>query len=419
MSRPLIPINCYNLSTTESGLRLEDSQRGCLHLLGVIFTLPGIFVLASLFKFTNTKTPEYGSLEWAGLLILGLAFSAFGLALGLYRSYIDIDLKSREIRVMKGIWRTKKDEFFPLEGLEKLTVSRMVNMDSDSSDNIVFPVTLVALNGGNFSIGYYVHIADALRIAAVISTRLGLKAYDTTVKPHIEITAADIQDREKVRDSSPSANLSNYNIQGLSFEWDGHTESLSRLFTAHRDGVIFYKIEYPRFLLREFAISLVFMGAFISFFGWRIDQAASEILGGFFDPLFLQSAEVFFTTIFGSIFVLFLVGPIISATVKSLCPPAYALVGISMSGLYLHDPNPKRLNYRPESYQNLLIRYADIKGVDIKIKESGGKSKLWKIQKFDNFIALRAGTKLYEIGAGLDHKQLLTILEKIKSHLHP
>lgn len=419
MSKPLIPVSCYNLLTTQSGFRLDDVQKGCLRLFGIIFMLPGIFILASLFEFTSAKTPEYGSLEWAGLLILGLAFAAFGLTLGLYRSYIDIDLKSREVRVMKGLWHAKKDESFPLDGLEKLTVSRMVNADSDGLDNIVFPVTLVALNGHNFSIGYYVHMADALRIAAVISTRLGIKAYDTTVKPHIEITSADIQNKEKVEDSSPPANLSNYNIRGLSFKWDGHTESLSRLSTAHRDGIDFYKIEYPKFLLRDFVISLVFMGAFLSFFGWRIDQAISEILEGFYNPLFLQSAEVFFTTAFGSIFILFLIGPIISAIIKSLFPPAYALVGVGMSGLYLHDPNPKRLSHRPEPCKNLLIRYADVKGMDIKTKKAPRESKLWKIEKFDNFITLRTGTKLYEIGAGLDHEQLVTILEKIKPYLHP
>lgn len=418
MSKPLIPVNCYNLLTTESGFRLDDVQRGCLRLFGIIFMLPGAFILASLFKFTSTKTPEYGSLEWTGLLILGLAFVTFGLVLALYRSYIDIDLKNREVRVMQGIWRAKRGESFPLDSLEKLTVSRIVNTNSDASDGVSFPVTLVALNGHNFSIGYYVHIADALRIAAVISTRLGLKAYDTTVKPHIEITSADIQGREKFGDSSLSANLSNYNIRGLSFKWDGRTESLSRLSTARRDGIIFYKIEYPKLLLRELVVLLFFTGAFISFLGWRIDQAIPEILGGFFDPLFLQSAEVFFTTVFGSFFLLFLTAPIISAVIKFLLPPAYALVGVGASGLYLHDPSPKKLSYFPEPYKNLLIRYADIKGIDIKIKKPSRTSKLWKIEKLDNFITLRTGTKIYEIGSGLDHEQLLTILEKIKPHLH-
>ena len=416
--RNLIPSHEYDLKEISYGFRLGEGQAGCLKVMGMIFMTPGIFMLLALFQLISVKTPPPQSVEWLGLLGLALAFLCFGLFMGFYRSYTDIDLRRREVRAMSGLFSMQQKDRYALDDVKELGISRMVVPDSDGPDDVVFPVNMLSDKGHNFVLGYYRDMADAMRVAVTIAGRLGVKVYDTTVAARPEITAADIlrQAAKTWGDAVPAA----YSTQGLPFVWDGNNNSLSQLLTAAANGVNFYRVEYPKYLLPRFFVVVFAWGFYINFFGWRIDQSIVEIFSGYFDHLFFSSVEIFFTTIIGSAFALFLiVAPLLSFIYLALRPARYIFIGVGGNGLYLHDPTPlrlKRRNFRTEA-NNLLIRYADIKGLDIKIKKARKDGKQWKIEKVDNFIALRVGTDFYEIACGLEREQLEIIARDIRNHM--
>ena len=408
----------YNLESTSSGFRLKASQLGCMRIFGVMFLLPGIFIVAALFQLIDVKTPAYGTGEWAGLFLLGLAFGGFGAAITFYRSYILIDLRTRKAIYMWGIFKVRERETFSLDNVSEMIISRTIIPNSDGPDYVAFAVIFLSKNGHNFEVGYYRKMADAIRVAVPITRRMGLKVFDATVNGRPEITAEDMNDRGTV--TGDASTLSRYDFQGLSFKWDGHSESLSRLLKVNQGGISFFKIVYPKLITQRTVVTLFGVIFFVYFFGWRLDQIIPQIFSGFFDPNFLHSPEIFFTSIIGSAFVLFLLGPVLGLITIILKSAPYAILGVGNDGLYIHDPKARSMGrrYHRKSTKHLLVRYADILSIDIQTAEKKfGRQKVWKWEKSNNFIALRIGTEFYEVGNGLDRAQLEMIANEIKLHL--
>ena len=401
----IMSVSDYNLETIEAGFLINNSKRGCLRVFGILFLLPGLLILAALFQIVDIKTPQSGTGEWAGLFLLGLAFIGFGSAISFYRSHIVIDLRRKQAIRMQGLLNLKGRESFSLENVTEIIISRMVIPDSDGPDQIVYPVIFLDKKGHHFEVGYYREMAMAIRVAMDIAERLGVKIYDTTIDGRPEITAADMV----AAGAAPeTANLlSRYDFSGLQFKWDGHKNSVSKLLTASKGGINFYKIQQSKFLWQRTIITLFGVGFFIHFFGWAIHETVPKIFRGFLEPNFLRSPEVFFATIIGSAFAIFLFSPIIFLILKVIMPAEFTIIGVGTDGLYLHQ---KRKRHE-------FIRYADIPGLDVHAKESDTKKhKFWQNMS-DNYLGLRAGTNFYEIGKGLEREQLQIIAEDIKPHI--
>ena len=310
---------------------------------------------------------------------------------------------------------------FPVGDIKELFISRMSVPTSDGPDDIVFAVMFLKTSGQDFPVGYYREMSEALRVSTEIAARMGLKIFDTTVdgRPEVnmsitrETTSGD-QDGNFAPEPS-----SRYAYQNAPFKWDGYTASLSKLYTAKQNGVSFYKIQYPKFLIHRAIIALFGAGFIFYFFGWSIDTAIPKIFGGYLNPEFFTSVEVFFTTIFGTFFILFLFCPIINVIVRAILPAKYCIVGVGSDGLYLHAPKAFRMGrrHKRKPFSHQLVRYTDIQGMDIKAKTETKDRKVWKSEKVNNFIGLRVGTDFYEVGCGLDMHQLQLIADDIKMHI--
>jgi hypothetical protein len=151
------------------------------------------------------------------------------------------------------------------------------------------------------------------------------------------------------------------------------------------------------------------MGFFIYLFGWRIDKVSVEIFSGFFDASFTTSAEIFFSTIIGSFFVILLIyAPAISLLIAALSKPQSSIIGILSSGLYIEGAKKSEV---------LTLPYDKIKSLDIKTAHKVEGHKQWKLEKRNNLIALRFGDKYYEIAKGLDLNQLQKIAGEISQRM--
>lgn len=411
------PLNVrdYDAQPTSFGYRLGSGGRGCLTIFGFFFLIPGLYLLASLFQFTPTKTPEPFSGEWFGLFLLVLAFSIFGSALSFYRSFTEIDFKKQEIRILKGVFSAKVTERFPLNDFYSIIVTREVSQSADSDDEIIYPVRLNAKSGRNFVLANYLILADSIKLAVEIGARCGLKAYDKTTPAEIELTTQDTTQKLETEASSTVLDL-----KDIQFIWDGNLTSLSQLWTGQRHGMPIYKIIYPKFLGGKLVPLVMGVGFFIYLFGWRIDKVSVEIFGGFFDDAFITSPEVFFSTIFGSLFVIFLVyAPAISLLIATLSKPKYVVIGILSSGLYMDDPFgiASRKHFPPQKIKSLTVYYEKIKRLDIKTADKSQHRKQWKWEKRNNYIAIRFGNKYYEIANGLNLNQLQKIAEEISQRM--
>jgi hypothetical protein len=409
-------ISEFNLESTPYGFRLHTHKVGCFRIFGLFFFVPGLLMLATLFEVIEVKSPSHGTVEWVVLFLMGLVFLFGGLALGFYRSYTLIDTRQNKIIKQQGLLRLKKSDEFLLDNVTEIVISRIIITDSDGPDYPAFPVILQAKNGHHFSLGEYQEIDDAIRISIEIAGRLGLKVYDSTIDGRPEIKSGQMNRNP----SSDTVQIPNkYKYQELDFKWDGNQESLSRLNIARSSGVSFYKVEYPKFLISNMIVCLFSLGFFVSFFGWKFHEIIPEILGGFFDDNFLKSPEIFFSTIIGTVFTGFLLIPTLLLPIAWLKPHKFAIIGVGADGLFLHDPHiammGKKMTKKP--LQNLLVRYSEIIGMDIKTKQQRGKHKIWKWEKRDNFIGLRVGREFYELGSGLDKEQLQRIAEDIKPYM--
>jgi hypothetical protein len=409
-------ISQFNLETTPFGFRLHTHKVGCFRVFGVFFLLPGLLMLAALFELIEVKSPPHGTIEWIVLFLLGLAFSGGGLALSLYRSYILIDTRLQKVIKQEGLFRLKNSDEVSLQQITEIIISRTIITDSDGPDYVAFPIILQAKNGHNFTLGEYHEMNDAIKVAIPIASRLGLKVFDSTIDGKPEIKTYQADKNEDLRQDTIS---SKYNYHDLNFKWDGHDNSLSRLLIANARGIIFYKIEYPNFIISRLIVALFSLGFFISFFGWKIHETVPEVLSGFWHDNFLTSPEVFFSTIFGTIFILFLLTPVLLVPITWLRPRKFSIIAVGSDGLYLHDPHALTMGRKTlgKPIQNQLHRYSDIIGMDLKTKKQNRSRKTWKWEKRDNFIGLRVGQEFYELAVGLDKEQLEIIANSIKPHM--
>jgi hypothetical protein len=397
-------IGNYDAQQTPFGYRLGEGGRGCLAIFGFIFLLPGLYLLASLFQITPTKTPEALSGEWFGLLLFAVAFSIFGSALGFYRSFTEIDFKKQEIRISKGIFVAKIAESLPLSDFNSIVITREVSPNTESDDEFVYPVRLNAKNGRHCILANYSRLEDSIKLAVEVGARSGLKSYDKTTAAELELTTHDTNQKLDTDMSSPVLDL-----RDTQFIWDGNIASLSQLWTGQLHGMPIYKIVYPKHLGRRLIPLAMGMGFFIYLFGWRIDKVSVEIFSGFFDASFTTSAEVFFSTIFGSLFVIFLIyAPAIGVLIGALSKPQYSVIGIISSGLYIGGTKKSEV---------LTLSYDKIKSLDIKTANKIEGQKQWKLEKRNNLIALRFGDKYYEIAKGLDLNQLQKIAGEISQRM--
>lgn len=403
--RPTIAGN-YDAQQTPFGYRLGAGGSGCLTVFGFIFFFPGFYFLASLLQLTSTKTPAPLSGEWFGLLLLAVAFTIFGSVLAFYRSTTEIDFKRQEIRILRGIFSVRIIDRFPLSDFNSIIITRELLQNADSDDEIVYRVLMNATSGRHFVLANYRILADSVRLAVEIGARCGLKVFDKTTATHLELTT---QDTIQKLDTESSSILPVLDLKATQFIWDGNMSSLSQLWAGQLHGMNIYKIVYPKFLGRRLIPLIMGVGFFIYLFGWRIDKVSVEIFSGFFDGAFMTSAETFFSTIFGSLFVIFLIyAPAISLLIAVLSKSQYAIIGVMSSGLYLEDP---------KKIDALTLSYDKIKSLDIKTADKSEGRKQWKWEKRNNFIALRSGDKYYEIAKGLDFNQLQKIAGEISQRM--
>lgn len=411
-------IGHYDVKQTPFGLRLGEGPKGCLAIFGLFFAVPAIFMLAALSKqFPSIKGPELGTLEWAGLFILALAFAAFATGMMFYRHATEVDFRKREIRVMNGLFTAKSRDRFLFDDFENISVLREIARDSDSDDYVIYPVKMNSKTGHNVTLANYIRLEDSIRLAVEIAERSGLKAFDTTTETRLPLTTSDTTQSQNTPalTGNPLPDIGN-----VTYTWDNNSTSLSRLSVGQYHGLPAYRVTYPKPYGGALIGTGFGIGFYIYLFGWRIDETIVKIFEGFSDPRFPNSAEVFFSTLFGAAFTLFLVYiPLIRLVLLLLRPPYSALIVTTERGLYLHDPKRAWPNMKAsnERFSHMTIPYGDIKSLDIKTAQTPKSRKQWKIEKRENFIAIRAGNKLYEIAYGLDWEQLNRIATEIQKRM--
>lgn len=402
----------YDAKIMPFGLRFGESQRGCLQVFGLFFLLPGLCIItASLGLFPTTKYPEIFSGVWFALMALGLAFAGFGMFMVFYRDFIDVDAKKLEIRMMRGLFIPKLKTRYAMTEFKEILLTRQINQNADSEDDVVFNLMMIAKNGQNLSMGGYSFLGNAIQVGLEIAGYSGLKFFDATVGARRELTLGDIQ---KLQPQMPD-DMTRYDMRGATFKWDEHIQSLSRLYIAQHNGNRFYKIEYPKRLVMRLVVSIFSYGFFMHFIGWNLVKLLNELADGFMSPHLFTSAEVFFTTMMLSFWTLFLIVLPLVMMIRALVFPApFTIVGIGQGGLYLSIPKgvTARRSNKKRTLTEIVLRYQDIHGIEIKAKDYK-----WKAQKIENFIALRSGTEFYELASGLDKEQLEMIAADIKTHL--
>lgn len=402
----------YDAKKMPFGLRFGESQRGCLQVFGSFFLLPGICIITILLGlFPTTKYPEVFSGEWFGLMGLGVAFAGFGTFMVFYRDFMEVDAKKLEIRRMSGLFIPKLKARYDVTGFKDILLTRQIDSDSDGDTQIVFHLMMTSKDGQNVSLGGYSFLENAIQVGLDIAGHTGLKFFDATVNGRRELTLNDISKPQlQVKDD-----LARYDTRGAVFKWDNHVQSLSRLYTAQHNGQRYYKIADSKYLIMRLVMITFSYGFFIYFIGWDLRKILNELVDGFMSPQLFTSVEVFFTTMLLSFWTLFLIVLPFFMMVRAVFLPApYSIIGVAQSGLYLRIPKSisVRRGDRKRILTDVLLRYQDIHGIEIKAKDYK-----WKAQKIENFIGLRAGAEFYELASGLDKEQLEMIAADIKTHL--
>ena len=371
----------------------QGADHFLFRLFGLIFVLPGLFVMALAFGYIpmdEGPPPLWG--PGAILIGMGFFFTVMGLWLVLRRHIVEIDLRKRQIIFIKAPFPWRRHT-------ETLSFDDILRIEIHTEpDGRTTWYQLLARNKNEwpFQLFSSPRLAYTSSLAAELARNTGIAVMDFTTSDPRSLSLAELQIPHGADEDDEAAGSEFVAIDDTRFREIHSRDASVKLFHCEYRGVNAFKAVYAKPYMQRLFICAFLLFINYQFTGFKYAEIIQEIQ---------QPDRALFSVLFlGVLILLTVILPWLSLLKTALAAPHRAMIQMRGDFVSVFDMGPgtsrdKRFRIDTE------IKRGDILAVSARAAAPG----TWKIAKSMNCLELRSKTALLSCFQGMnaDHLEIV------------